>query len=164
MGIKPGSNPSSSLPLDQSAKFCFIVVIVFLCRTNTFFQLFKVRLHFIGCINHDIVVELCSELLMRLSIYNVVTAKKLVLLRESYSSLFNLDPLMLPLDHSHKPIVVVFLFFCCCCNCCCKSMFTSLLLMFFYFLFILFRCVNLFHPLLSSYIGIGYKEFEKNCC
>ena len=36
---------------------------------QTFCSLFKVRQHVIGCINYDIVVGLCSELLMRISYY-----------------------------------------------------------------------------------------------
>ena len=41
----------------------------FYVRPSDFCSLFKVRRHVIGCINRDIVISLCSELLMMLSYY-----------------------------------------------------------------------------------------------
>ena len=46
--------------------FC---LIVFMFDHHTFCSLSRVRRHIIGCINHDIVVCLCSELHIRLSYY-----------------------------------------------------------------------------------------------
>ena len=43
------------------------VELFFYFRPSDFCNLFKVRQHVIGCIDHDIVVGLCSELVMRLS-------------------------------------------------------------------------------------------------
>ena len=50
----------------------FFFVRLFLRPTiRHFYSLFKVRQVVIGCINHDIVVGLCSELFMRLSYYKM---------------------------------------------------------------------------------------------
>ena len=46
--------------------FCWIA---FTSDHQTFYSLFKVRRHVIGCINNDIVISLCSELRLRLSYY-----------------------------------------------------------------------------------------------
>ena len=46
--------------------FC---LIVFMSDHQTFCSLFNVRRHVIGCINHEIVVHLCSAIFMRLSYY-----------------------------------------------------------------------------------------------
>ena len=46
--------------------FC---LIAFTSDHHTFSSLFKVRWHAIGCVTHDIVVGLYSELFMRLSYY-----------------------------------------------------------------------------------------------
>ena len=46
--------------------FC---LIVFYVRPLYFYSLFKVRRNVIGCINHAIVIDLCSKLLMSLSYY-----------------------------------------------------------------------------------------------
>ena len=48
---------------------CLFCLIVFTSDYQTFCNLFKVRGHFIGCINHDIVIGLCSELLVGLIYY-----------------------------------------------------------------------------------------------
>ena len=49
------------------ARYLNSCLIVFMSDHQTFCNLFNNRRHDIGCINHDIVVGLCSELLMRLS-------------------------------------------------------------------------------------------------
>ena len=76
--------------------------IVFTSDHHTFFSLLKVRRHVIGCINHNIVVAHCSELLMRLSIcIHLRIWKKLkvshrdrtrqIRLASKYSKLFKID-------------------------------------------------------------------------
>ena len=49
----------------------FLVRLFLRPTIRLFCNLFKVRRHVIGCINHDIVIGLCSELLMRLSYYKM---------------------------------------------------------------------------------------------
>ena len=50
-------------------KYIFSLFNFFMSDHHTSCSLFKVRRQLIGCINHDIEVVLCSELLMRLSYY-----------------------------------------------------------------------------------------------
>ena len=75
----------------------FVRMLVFHVRPSNFLgSLFKVR-HFMGCINHDIVVGLCSELLMRLSYYiNLGYGKKFI----SYVGIepTQREPSTLPID------------------------------------------------------------------
>ena len=55
--------------LFETKYMMYVCLVVFIVRPTDFCIVFKVRRHVIGCINHDIVVGLCSELLMRLSYY-----------------------------------------------------------------------------------------------
>ena len=62
-----GALPRQAQELTPSAGRCPVKVrnnfIIFFVFTSIFCSLFKVRQHVIGCINHDIVLDLCSELL-----------------------------------------------------------------------------------------------------
>ena len=77
------------------------VLIVFTSDHQTFCNLFKARWHVIECTNHDIVVGLFSELLMRLSkdIY-LGYGKKLHFTWGSNRGPSDCEPSTLPLDHN----------------------------------------------------------------
>ena len=69
----------------QNYKLRLCNFILFDCFTSDhqpFWSLFKVKQHVIGCINHDLVVGLCSKLFMRLSHYiHLGYGKKLDLIK-----------------------------------------------------------------------------------
>ena len=58
-----------SYPNTDVFTFIFCLILFLPSDHQTFCSLFKIRRHDIVCINHEIVIGLCSELLMRLFYY-----------------------------------------------------------------------------------------------
>ena len=82
-------------------EFDSLKVVFFTSDHQTFYSLFKVRQYAMGCINHDIVIGLCSELLMRLSYYNHPGyGKKIGLTWGSNRGPSDCEPSTIPLDQS----------------------------------------------------------------
>ena len=77
---------------------------------QTFCSLFKVRRHVIGCINHDIVVGLCSDLLIRSSYYiHLRYVKSFCLTQGSNRGPSDCEPFTLPLDQSTSSLKTLLL-------------------------------------------------------
>ena len=83
----------------------------FISDHHTFFSLFKVRLHVIVCINHDIVVGPCSELLMRLFYYiHLICGKINCLTWRSNHGPSDCEPSTVPLDQKANFIIRMYKF------------------------------------------------------